>query len=55
MKVEILGFYHNAVNWFVFDTPFFAIWVATEKWWSDGNEHAVGIRFGSKIFEKRWG
>lgn len=55
MKIEILNFDYTTIHWFMFNMSFFGSWIVTEKWWSDGHEHSVGIRFGSKIFERRWG
>lgn len=55
MKLEILHFDDTVIYWIRFSLPFFGFWVVTEKWWSSGNELVIGIRFGSKVWERRWG
>ena len=53
MRLELLCFDDTVTHWIRFYLPFFAFWITTEKWWSHGNEFIIGIRFGSKVFDRR--
>jgi len=56
MTIEILSFYHiDSIHWLSFCLHHFGFWIVTEKWWSHGNEFVIGIRLGSKVWERRWG
>jgi len=54
MIITILYFSHVYNTYFHFNLCKFGIWLETEKWWSRGYEHKIGIRFGNNVFEKRW-
>jgi len=56
MRIEILNIYPDKSNYFVFRINIFSIWFINEKYyWTDERECSIGIRFGNKIYEKRWG
>ena len=54
MRIEIFNFYETINVYFSFITGIFGILFQTEKWWSHGNEFVISIRFGKRVFEKRW-
>lgn len=61
MKLEILYYYyHVQMNWLYLDIWLFSFWIITDVRWILGtykyewNGLQIGIRFGSKVFEKRW-
>ena len=51
MILVILDFGEWYIDWFEFSTPFFSIF-----FWSNREDKyfIAGIRFGSRLFEKRW-
>ena len=63
MRIEILYLDRGiCINWLWLDLWIFTLWVVTDiilvdlfrgiyKW----QDFSIGIRFGSKVFEKRWG
>jgi hypothetical protein len=55
MRLSILDFTDDNITlWIVCRIAGFSFWVATEKWWSHGHEHVIGVRFGNRYFEKRF-
>jgi hypothetical protein len=55
MRFSILDIGKALTYWLALKIGSFAIYLSTEKWWSHGHEHIIGVRFGDRIYEKRWG
>ncbi len=54
MRFSILDFDDWCVYWIACRVGRFTFFIATEKWWSHGHEHVIGIRFGNKVYERRF-
>jgi len=54
MRLSILDISDEIAYWLALRIGKFSFYLATEKWWSHGYEHIIGMRFGDRYFEKRF-
>jgi hypothetical protein len=54
MRLELFFIEPESTSWVFLEIWRFCFFITTEKWWSHGNEFVIGVRFGKKVYERRF-